>query len=175
MTPIRRARPTDAADLHELAAETFPLACPPGSSEASIAAFIAEVLSVQRFEEYLADPDRELLIAGDFDGYAMLVHGEPADADVAAALTTRPTVELSKIYVRPGRHGSGVAGALMAGAIEAARDRGALAVWLGVNQENARANAFYEKSGFRQVGLKHFMVGDERHDDFTRELVLPAA
>lgn len=172
MTPIRPATQSDAVELHALASETFPLACPPGASAESIAEFIAEVLSEERFEDYIADPQRDVLVAGDFDGYVMLVHGEPTDGDVAAALTTRPTVELSKIYVRPGSQGSGVAAALMAATLKAARARGAKAVWLGVNQQNARANAFYEKSGFRQVGIKHFMVGGERHNDFTRELVL---
>jgi ribosomal protein S18 acetylase RimI-like enzyme len=38
-----------------------------------------------------------------------------------------------------------------------------------VNQENARANRFYEKSGFTLVGTKHFLVGDRLEDDFVRE------
>ena len=40
-------------------------------------------------------------------GYAMVVTGEPADPDVQAALTVRPTAELSKIYVLPDQHGAG--------------------------------------------------------------------
>lgn len=50
-----------------------------------------------------------------------------------------------------------------------ARERGAAGVWLGVNQENARANRFYEKSGFARVGEKRFLVGDRFEDDFVRE------
>jgi ribosomal protein S18 acetylase RimI-like enzyme len=173
MTPtIRLAVPADSADLHALAAETFPLACPPGSAPASIEAFIAAHLSVRQFDAYLADPARRILIAGAFDGYAMLVSGEPADADVAAALTTRPTVELSKLYVRAGAHGSGIATALVDAALVHATDLGAAAVWLGVNQRNGRANAFYSRSGFEVVGTKQFTVGAEVHDDFTRERVL---
>ncbi|MDQ4137674.1 MAG: GNAT family N-acetyltransferase, partial [Actinomycetota bacterium] len=37
------------------------------------------------------------------------------------------------------------------------------------NQHNARANRFYEKSGFRTVGTKRFRVGAELHHDFVRE------
>jgi tRNA (guanine37-N1)-methyltransferase len=81
-------------------------------------------------------------------------------------------VELSKCYVVTGHHGSGVASALLAATIDAARSRGAAGIWLGVNQHNPRANAFYDKSGFRIVGTKHFLVGEQLHEDFVRELLL---
>lgn len=105
-------------------------------------------------------------------GYTMLVAGEPADADVAAAVTSRPTIELSKVYVREEFHGAGVASALVEASVHAARGRGAVSVWLGVNQFNARANGFYEKSGFVIVGTKKFLVGDTYEDDFVRAVEL---
>ncbi len=171
---VRRAVTTDAAALHEVAALTFGLACPPGTEQHDIDAFIAGQLSEERFTEYLADSERELLLVeqgGRPVGYTMLVFGEPSDPDVAAAVSARPTVELSKVYVLPGLHGSGASAALLASTLEAASARGASSVWLGVNQRNLRANRFYEKSGFVQVGVKKFRVGGEVHDDFVRELV----
>jgi ribosomal protein S18 acetylase RimI-like enzyme len=102
----------------------------------------------------------------------MLIVGEPNDPDVAASLTTRPTAELSKCYVLPDRHGAGVAAALMTRTLEVARTRGASAVWLGVNEENEKAQRFYEKSGFVKVGRKRFEVGDRFEDDFVMERVL---
>jgi GNAT superfamily N-acetyltransferase len=104
-------------------------------------------------------------------GYTMLVLGEPSDPDVVAALTTRPTSELSKCYVMPGHHGAGVAAALMARTLDAARARGAAAIWLGVNEENAKAQRFYAKSGFVAVGRKRFLVGDRWEDDLVLERV----
>jgi ribosomal protein S18 acetylase RimI-like enzyme len=71
----------------------------------------------------------------------------------------------------PGHHGAGVASALMTRTLEAARERGAAAVWLGVNEENARAQGFYEKSGFAKVGRKRFLVGDRWEEDFVMERV----
>jgi tRNA (guanine37-N1)-methyltransferase len=174
----RRAIPTDAAALHELAAATFPLAAPPDARREDLAAFIAANLSEARFRDYLADPARILFVAlldGSAVGYTMLVLGEPQDTDAARAVATRPTVELSKIYVRPEHHRSGVAARLMDLSLAAAAGTGALSVWLGVNQRNERANRFYEKQGFRVVGTKHFQVGDELHDDFVRERLLGAS
>ena len=171
---IRRAEPRDARPLAAVAAVTFPLACPPHTTDEAKAAFIAENLSETSFEGYLADTDRALFLATVDDepvGYTMLVFGEPQDRDVAAAITVRPTAELSKIYTLPGQHGQGVGAALMAASLEAARERGAAAVWLGVNEENGRANRFYEKNGFERVGTKKFRVGDRWEDDYVRERV----
>ena len=50
-----------------------------------------------------------------------------------------------------------------------ARDRGAQGMWLGVNQLNARAQAFYTRSGFAVVGTKHFQVGGRLEDDYVLE------
>ena len=45
----------------------------------------------------------------------------------------------------------------------------AAGVWLGVNQENERAQKFYAKSGFEKVGTKRFLVGDRYEDDYVFE------
>ena len=125
---IRRATAEDVDRLAFVAAVTFPLACPPHTTREDAAAFVVEHLSADAFHGYLADPDRILLIAeedGRAIGYTMLVLGEPHDKDVAAAITLRPTIELSKCYVLPGHHGRGVAGRLMQASIDAARECGA--------------------------------------------------
>ena len=140
------------------------------------------MLSPARFREYLTAPARSLLVAQVVDrpdraptalaGYAMLVDGEPADPDVRAVVTARPTIELSKFYVHPAHHGQGVANALMQGALDVARSGGHVSLWLGVNNENVRAQRFYLRHGFAVVGTKHFRVGDRLEDDFVLEHVL---
>jgi tRNA (guanine37-N1)-methyltransferase len=75
--------------------------------------------------------------------------GRAGDADAAAAVSARPAIELSRFYTRAVAHGSGtVAGPLMRATIDAAGAARASTVWLGVNEENARAIRFYEKHGF---------------------------
>ncbi|WP_076258240.1 GNAT family N-acetyltransferase [Intrasporangium flavum] len=169
---VRQALPDDVPALAAVAAETFGLACPPSMSRERVEAFVADVLSPERFAGYLADPARHLLLAEDGGtavGYAMLVAGEPADDDVRAAIRHRPTVELSKIYVLPTSHGGGTASRLMAESIGWARSTGAAGVWLGVNQQNERAQRFYAKSGFEHVGTKRFLVGGQYEDDYVLE------
>ena len=172
---VRVAGLADAAALHEVAAATFALACPPGTGADQIASFIRTQLSEERFREFLRDENRQLLLAVDDAGlpvgYTMLIFGEPADEAVRLAVSARPTAELSKVYLLPGQHGTGVATTLMDATLQAARARGVASVWLGVNKLNERANRFYERSGFVAVGSKKFQLGTEIHDDFVRELV----
>ncbi|GAA2571154.1 N-acetyltransferase [Winogradskya consettensis] len=175
----RRATLRDAGELHELAARTFGLANPPGSAQSDIDAFIALHLSVASFEGYLADPLRILLIASEHDqpiGYSMLVGGPIADPSLAGTVAKFAgdgvSIELSKFYLAPEAHGSGVASTLMAATLAAAVETGATHCWLGVNQQNERAAKFYTKQGFDVIGTKHFRVGNARHDDHVRGRVL---
>jgi GNAT superfamily N-acetyltransferase len=175
---IRRATAADAASLASVASVTFPLACPPSSTREAQDAFIAEHLSEARFTEYLADPQRVLFVAeedGVAIGYTMVVLGEPHDPDAAAAIRLRPTAELSKCYVLPGHHGAGVSALLMTASVDAAREAGAVGMWLGVNEENQRAQRFYAKSGFERVGHKRFLVGERWEDDYVFEQSIAAS
>jgi GNAT superfamily N-acetyltransferase len=173
---VRHATHGDEQPLHALATLTFGLACPPGTTETDIAAFIATNLSAERFAGYLAAPDRAVLLACDDDrpvGYSMLVRGPIADPDVAAVVDAATSVELSKFYVLADRHGSGAAHALMTATLTEAAATGAEFCWLGVNQQNVRAAKFYAKHGFDIVGVKRFLVGTEWHDDHIRQRKLP--
>ncbi|AQA20857.1 acetyltransferase domain protein [Rhodococcus sp. MTM3W5.2] len=169
---VIRATASDAGALAALATQTFPLACPPTATETEVADFVATMLSEARFTEYLAAPDRTVLKAIGADGiigYSMLIDGTPEDPDVLAAVTLLPTLEISKLYVLPDRHGDGVAAALMTAALDHARALGAAGVWLGVNQVNTRAQRFYAKHGFERVGTKTNLVGGQLHHDFVMQ------
>jgi ribosomal protein S18 acetylase RimI-like enzyme len=157
-----RIAPADSGDAEELAvvaAQTFPLACPPTATAQNIASFIDANLSVARFAEYLRDSDRAILTARQDNrivGYTMLIRDAEDDA-----------AELSKIYVLPEHHGGGVSTALMKAALAAADEWGARRVWLGVNQANERAQRFYAKSGFRISGTRTFQLGADLEHDYV--------
>lgn len=166
--------------MHQLAAITFPLACPPESTAADHRAFIDTHLSEASFLDYLTDANRVVFVAeldGALVGYTLLVFGEPTDADVSVALgddRERPLAELSKCYTLPASHGSGVAARLLERTIDEARERGVRHVWLGVNQQNLRAQRFYEKRGFRAVGEKRFRLGGRLERDYVLARDIPS-
>ena len=173
---IRKAAADDAGALAELAAVTFPLACPPSASPDDIAAHLENKLSERHFREYLADPDTTILViddGGGLRGYSLLVNRPADDPNVVSALEILPSVELSKCYVHPEHHGLGAAAELMQASLRAAAETGGRGIWLGVNSQNARAIRFYEKSGFRKVGTKSFSLGSTVEHDFVLERALP--
>jgi GNAT superfamily N-acetyltransferase len=160
----------DAEELAWIAAQTFPLACPPSATPENIASFIDANLSADRFAEYLRDPERAILTArrdGRIVGYAMLVRGVSDDAGVQQAVNIRPAVELSKMYLLPDYHGDGAATALMERTLAVAADWCVRCVWLGVSRANQRAQRFYTKSGFRITGTRTFQVGDHLENDYV--------
>ena len=172
---IKRATPADGEAVAKVAAATFALACPPGTTEENIRLFIATNLSPEVFAHYLSSPDHRIWLAvsdGEPVGYALSIHQDPQDESISAVITSSPTVELSKIYVAEGQHGAGVAGSLLAEVVQEAAIWGAQSVWLGVNQENVRARRFYEKNGFAVRGTRKFQVGNNREEDFVLEKIL---
>jgi GNAT superfamily N-acetyltransferase len=167
---LAAADSVDAEELADLAARTFPLACPPAVSAENIAEFIGANLSAARFADYLTDPARVVLAAHRdhrIVGYTMLVHGVSDDHDIADAVEIRPAAELSKMYVVPDEHGTGVSTALMQQALAAAAGASAGCVWLGVNRNNRRAQRFYSKHGFIVTGSRTFRVGGHLEHDYV--------
>lgn len=167
---VAAAAEADLPELAEVAARTFPLACPPSATPENIAAFVDANLSQQRFRAYLADPDRVVLVARDgcrIVGYAMLIRGVPDDDDLQQAVALRPGVELSKMYVLADSHGAGISAALMTAALLHAGELDAKCVWLGVNQLNRRAQRFYLKHGFTINGTKTFRLGAGIENDYV--------
>ncbi|WP_232022098.1 GNAT family N-acetyltransferase [Mycobacterium basiliense] len=154
------ADPLDAAELAAVAARTFPLACPASVAAEHVASFIEAHLSVTRFDEYLSNPRYVVLAAradGRIIGYAMLVR-DAAESGSA---------ELSKLYLLPDFHGKGTSSALMDAALAAAATWGAGSMWLGVNQENERAQRFYLRCGFKIRGTRTFQLGDHVENDYV--------
>jgi ribosomal protein S18 acetylase RimI-like enzyme len=167
---VAAAVEADLSELADVAGRTFPLACPPSVTPENIAAFIDEHLSEDRFRDYLADPERVVLAAredGRMVGYVMLIRGVPDDEDVQRAVPLRPAIELSKMYVLPDSHGAGVSAALMSPALHRAKQLDAKCVWLGVNQNNQRAQRFYTKHGFSINGTKTFRLGTGIENDYV--------
>lgn len=174
---VDRAGIWDAEAIADVAATTFPLACPPDAGPDDIAAFIDATLSAEKFSEYLTDRTRIVLkacVRGEIVGYLMAIDAtdDPADDTVGATITARPAIEISKLYVLPGHHGTGASAALMQAIAGHAAERGRAGLWLGVNAQNARARRFYEKQGFVVVGTRTFVVGTQTHDDFVMQRTL---
>jgi ribosomal protein S18 acetylase RimI-like enzyme len=161
---IRRAGADDAAVLSELAARLFRQTYEGDVPAADLDAFLAASFSPDSQRNELDDPTtRTLLVELGHQaiGYAQVrrrsLPVETSDADAE--------VELARLYIDRPWHGRGVAAAVLAEAGRLALELGSGSVWLGVWERNGRAVAFYERRGFRPVGVQEFRLGSERHRD----------
>ncbi len=92
--------------------------------------------------------------------------GLPAENPAKASL------ELYRLYVDVAAKGTGLAQELMKLALDWARNEGAESLYLGVYHDNARAQAFYRKYGFKIIGAYQFRVGNTLDDERIMELKL---
>ncbi len=160
---IRTGAIEDASLLAWLAEETFRDTFAQYNDPADMDAYIAESLTAERFAAEIADPSNVWFVAeadGEPAGYAKLRAGA-AHESVAG---DRP-VELARLYARHRFHGEGVGRALIDACFEEARKQGAVTIWLGVWEHNARAIAFYRKCGFENCGATTFILGKDVQTD----------
>ncbi len=159
--------------MADLAATTFRDAFGADNRPEDLALHLARSYGPAQQAAELAHPSIITLLAYDtaeLVGFAQLRRVRPPSCvDPANA------IELWRFYVARAWHGSGVAQELMAAVVQAARDAGGATLWLGVWERNPRAQAFYRKSGFGDVGTQTFLVGtDEQHDRIMAMSLRPA-
>lgn len=163
---VRLAQLTDALDLSRFAARTFEETFAHSTSAADMAAYLADHYSPEIQRAEIEDPRATTLIAT--EGSDVLGYAQIRDNDVPDSVVDRGAIELVRLYVDRAWHGRGLAVALMTRAEAAARERGAGTMWLGVWEHNHRANAFYRKHGYVEVGEHVFLLGH----DAQRDLIL---
>lgn len=83
------------------------------------------------------------------------------------AVKTAHRATIIMVYVRSDRRGGGFAKALLAAVNDYARQNGVRQLELTVSAENPAAVRFYEREGFRQIGLipGGFLQGDREVDE----------
>jgi diamine N-acetyltransferase len=164
---IRSATARDANLLAELGARTFSDAFAADNRPEDIEAYLASAFTLSRLESELADPCSRFFLSeidGEAVGYAKLHSGK-----VPECVTGPGPLEIARFYVVREWHGRGVAQSLMQACIQAAREAGAGTLWLGVWERNVRAQAFYRKWGFRDVGAQAFLLGGDLQTDRVME------
>lgn len=169
---IRRANVADARVLAELGARTFTETFADDNSAADMADYIASAFSEAQQATEFADPHCTFHIAevnGVAVGYSLLRFGSAPDA-----VSKDKPIELVRLYVSREHLGRGVGAQLMEVCIRAASDLGYHTIWLGVWENNHRAQAFYRKWNFREVGTHIFQLGGDAQTDLLMERSIAA-
>lgn len=162
---LRLARPADAATLAELGARSFEAKFGHLYHPEDLAAFLGESHGEAKVTREIADPQMQVMLAVEGErllGFCKLALacGWPEHARGSRA------IELKQLYTDPAATGQGIGARLMDWALGEARRSGADEIQLSVWSGNLGAQKFYERYGFEKVADIHFMVGQQRDEEF---------
>jgi ribosomal protein S18 acetylase RimI-like enzyme len=166
---LRRGQPADAPSLAQFAARIFADTFGPDNRPEDIAAHLAHSYGPAQQSRELADPGYVTIVLDGSGGIA--AYAQVRRATPPSCVSTDAPVELYRFYVDRPWQGRGIAQRLMEAVHAAASALGGRSIWLCVWERNPRAIAFYQKSGYRDVGSVAFTLGTERQTD--RVLVAP--
>ena len=166
---IRHAELGDAKLLTDLSYTTFwdAFAHHPKNAPDDLAHYMRQAFSLEQITAELAEPDSIFLIAeidGKPAGYAKLIIGS-----IEEGITAAKPIELARLYSHQEHLGKGVGQNLMDACFDLAQKGDHDVMWLGVWEYNPRAQRFYEKNGFRQVGRHTFQLGSDPQTDFLMQ------
>jgi len=166
---IRTAAVADAAVLADLARRTFFDTFASTNDPDDMALHLAAAYGIEQQTRELQDPGITTLLVEN-DG-SVIAYAQLRNDHVPDCVTDRGAIELWRFYVDRAWHGRGIAASLMERVKQAARERGAKTMWLGVWERNDRARAFYVKCGFADAGAHIFLFGTDPQTD--RVMVAP--
>ncbi len=139
----------------------------PKNAPDDLAEYMRQAFNVEQIGAELVDSNSVFFIA-EFDGkpagYAKLV----LDSTEEGVTATRP-IELSRLYSHQEFLGKGVGRDLMNACSDYAKLHDHDVMWLGVWEYNPRAQAFYTKNGFREVGKHTFQLGTDPQTDLLMQ------
>ena len=166
---IREANADDAKLLTDLSYTTFwdAFAHHPKNAPDDLAHYMRQAFNTEQIAVELADSQSAFLIASIDDkaaGYAKLI----VDSIEEGVTATRP-IELSRLYSHQEYLGKGVGQNLMNACFGYAKSHDHDVMWLGVWEYNPRAQAFYTKNGFREVGKHTFQLGNDPQTDLLMQ------
>jgi diamine N-acetyltransferase len=167
---IRVAGAADAAVVAELARRTFFETFAHNNDPGDMALHLESAYGEDIQAREIADR-RVITLLAEIDGTPVAYAQVRAD-HVPDCVGDPDAIELWRFYVDRRWHGRGVAQPLMARVREAARERGARTLWLGVWEKNHRARAFYAKCGFADAGEHIFLFGTDPQTDKVMVITL---
>ncbi|WP_246202762.1 GNAT family N-acetyltransferase [Sphingomonas lacunae] len=131
-----------------------------------LAGFLATAMGPERYAAQIADPAYGLRIVRNLSNEIIgFIKMGPNDLPLVDGDQNDAVRELHQLYLLPAAKGTGMADFLMNWGVEWARAEGARSLYLSVYFENIRAQKFYARHGFVEIGKNPFWVGQTCDDD----------
>lgn len=164
------AKESDDKILAELGEKTFRETFAKDNKASDMDYFVRKTFGPELQKNELNDSRRQIFLA--LDGSVPVAYLHLFDGPVDPSVTGPNPIELLRLYVDSPWHGKGLAHQLMETAIKTSRERGFKTLWLGVWENNLKAQAFYKKWKFRETGSHIFQLGADPQVDLIMALEL---
>ncbi len=166
MWSIRRAETKDASALAILAEKTFRDTFEADNSGADMDQHCKDTYSAQIQTREILDPEMDTFVCQ--HEQALIAYTQLSWQAAPSCVQASNPVEIRRFYVDSPWHGQGIAQTMMKTLLEHVASKNADQIWLGVWEHNPRAQRFYQKMGFLEVGDHVFQLGS----DPQRDLIL---
>lgn len=154
----------DIEALQAIAKQTFTETFGSQNTAEDLAKFLSEEYAFDKLKAEVENPESFYYFCyfeDELAGYLKLnVGAAQTEPDYPEAL------EIQRIYVLQKYQGKRIGLAMMQQALAVAEELKKLQVWLGVWEKNLKAQAFYQKSGFKKVGSHDFILGNDKQTDY---------
>lgn len=163
---LRDALPEDAPAIAALGQDAFCAAFAHLYQPDDLTAFLNASHTAAKVAAEIADPAMRVHLALDEQGRLLgfcklvLACGWPEHARAPGA------IELKQLYTDPATTGQGIGAALMDWALAEAARHEAGEMQLSVYSDNHGAQRFYARYGFAKMADIHFMVGEQRDEEY---------
>lgn len=154
----------DIKTLQAIAKKTFTETFGSQNTAEDLAKFLSEEYDFDKLKAEVENPESFYYFyyfEDELAGYLKLnVGAAQTELDYPEA------VEIQRIYVLQKYQGKRIGLAMMKQALAVAEELKKPQVWLGVWENNLKAQAFYQKFGFKKVGSHDFILGDDKQTDY---------
>lgn len=151
----------DIKTLQAIAKQTFTETFGSQNTAEDLAKFLNEEYDFDKLKAEVENPESFYYFyyfEDELAGYLKLnVGAAQTESDYPEAL------EIQRIYVLQKYQGKRIGLAMMQQALVIAEELKKPQVWLGVWENNFKAQAFYQKSGFKKVGSHDFILGNRSY------------
>jgi diamine N-acetyltransferase len=163
MWSIRKTIPEDAAPLAALAEKTFRNTFGADNNAADMDQHCTDTYGAKIQTREILDPSIDTFVC-EFEN-ELIAYVQLHWSDAPSCVQAIKPVEIRRFYLDSAWHGQGIAGTLMQHVLEHVESKHADQIWLGVWEHNPKAQRFYQKMGFLEVGDHVFQLGSDPQRD----------
>ena len=167
---IKKIELSEIQKLQKIGRKTFYETFSGDNSEKNMKDYLEEKFAIGKLTIELSNPDSEFYFAHSDD--QILGYLKVNFAEAQTELKDKEGLEIERIYVLQEFHGLKVGQLLYNKALQIAKDADLKYIWLGVWEENLRAQNFYKKNGFVAFDKHIFVLGNQKQTDLLMKLTL---